>query len=481
LIDYDAATKLFGKADGGSDGLAALESALSAGDKPKPRSRPLSQKLRLNVQLERSPVLGRNLFGVVSGKGELAKEAIVVSSHHDHLGSDPELIKAGKDGIYNGADDNASGCAALLLLAEALHGDRNQLPQSHRTVIFASFDAEEAYLVGSRHYVNHALWPLERTAANVNFDMVGRLNRGKLVAMDSESSAFLAERILTLAPACGLAVETRLNGGRRSDHANFLDRAIPAVHFNTGMHVDYHQVTDEVGRIDSEGGARIAWLAYRLLRETMEAPGQLRYRRPSPTFDIQSILQFVFKLGIIPEQNAQSGRSALIRLVLPGSHAAKNGIQSGDEIVGVNGVEFTSLIDAALIFAQLRLDQGLRLTIRRQEKTLEVTLPAEVFKDFVGPTVRPFGKDQFEVLFRYKPSGMVTSVTVAGTFNEWNVKAKPLEGPDKDGYFAGRLVLKAGAYEYKFVVDGKTWVADPDNFRRTGADGNSVLTVGESR
>ena len=96
--------------------------------------------------------------------------------------------------------------------------------------------------------------------------LVGRLNRGKVVAMDSESSAFLAERILALAPACGLTAETRLNGGRRSDHANFLDRAIPAVHFNSGMHPDYHQVTDEVERIDSEGGARIAWLAYRLLR-----------------------------------------------------------------------------------------------------------------------------------------------------------------------------------------------------------------------
>src|SRR5712692_7646179 len=87
-----------------------------------------------------TPVVGRNLLTVVPGKGELAKEAILVSAHHDHLGSDPERIKAGKDGIYNGADDNASGCAALLLLAEALHADRSSLPPSYRTVIFASFD-----------------------------------------------------------------------------------------------------------------------------------------------------------------------------------------------------------------------------------------------------------------------------------------------------------------------------------------------------
>jgi hypothetical protein len=480
-MEYDAAGRLFPKAGGAADGLAALESALTAGDKPKPQSRPLHRKVRLHVRLERTPMVGQNIMAIVPGKGELAKEAILVSAHHDHLGIDPERIKAGKDGIYNGADDNASGCAALLLLAQALHAERDRLPASYRTTLFASFDAEEQGLVGSRYYVNHPLWPLERTAANLNFDMVGRLNHGKLVAMDSESSAFLAERILALAPECGLTVETRLNGARRSDHANFLDHSIPAVHFNTGMHIDYHQVTDEVNRIDSEGGAHVAWLAYRLLRETMESPGRLRYRRPSPNFDVQAILQFVFKLGIIPEQNAQSGRSALIRFVVPGSAAAKHGIQSGDEIIGANGVVFTSLIDAAIVFSQLRLDQGLRLTLRRQDKTLEVSMPAEVFKGFAGPTVRSIGKDQFEVLFRYKPTGPVKSVALAGSFNDWNAKAKPMEGPDKEGYFSTRLEIKPGTYEYKFVLDGKTWMADPDNFRTTGANGNSVVTVGGSR
>ena len=247
------------------------------------------------------------------------------------------------------------------------------------------------------------------------------------------------------------------------------------------MHSDYHQVTDEVNRIDSAGGARVAWLAYRLLRETMETPGRLRYRRPSPNFDVQSILQFVFKLGIIPEQNAQSGHSALIRFIVPGSPAAKHGLQSGDEIIGANGVQFTSLIDAAIVFSQLRLDQGLRLTVKRQDKTWEVLLPAEVFKNFTGPSVRSVGKDQFEVLLRYKPAGTVKSVALAGSFNEWNAKAKPMEGPDKDGYFTTRLELKAGTYEYKFVLDGKTWIADPDNFRTTGSNGNSVVTVGGSR
>jgi aminopeptidase N len=149
-------------------------------------------------------VTARNVLAVFPGQGPLAKEAIIVSTHHDHLGIDPAVVKAGKDGIFNGADDNASGCAALLLLVQALSAERPRLPTSYRTVIIASFDAEERGLVGSRHYVRHPLWPLNKTTANINFSMVGRLFRGKVLAADSESSAYLAERIRALAGQCGL-------------------------------------------------------------------------------------------------------------------------------------------------------------------------------------------------------------------------------------------------------------------------------------
>src|SRR5690348_1132122 len=88
---------------------------------------------------EQKKVTARNVLAIFPGQGALAKEAIIVSAHHDHLGVDPTLVKAGKDGIFNGADDNASGCAALVLVAQALSAERPRLPASHRTVIFASF------------------------------------------------------------------------------------------------------------------------------------------------------------------------------------------------------------------------------------------------------------------------------------------------------------------------------------------------------
>jgi hypothetical protein len=467
VLTHAAAAKLFPKAEEWSKLLA----------NPQPRS--LGRKLQLHVRLDQKVIFGHNVLAVVPGRGELAREAVLVSAHHDHLGTDPALVKAGKDGIFNGADDNASGCAALLLMAQALHADRDRLPASRRTVLFESFDAEEQGLVGSQYYVSHPLWPLARTAADINFDMVGRLNRGKLMAMDSESNAFIVERVKALAPICGLRVETRLGGARRADNASFLDREIPAVHFSSGLHADYHRVSDEVDKIDAEGGARIAWLAYRLLRDTMDTPGRLRFQRPSPAFDIESILLLALRLGIIPEVNAQAGRHLLIRIVLPGSFAAKHGLQSGDEVVGINGNRFERLEDAALELGQLRLDQDLRFTVQRKTEMVEIKLPKEVFKDMAGPAIRKLDKNRFEVQFRYKAAAKVKAVTLVGTFNNWNVKAHPLEGPDKEGVFTTRLVLEPGVYEYKFVLGGKTYVVDPTNLRMVGPNGNSLLTVSD--
>jgi Zn-dependent M28 family amino/carboxypeptidase len=115
----------------------------------------------------------RNLIGVVPGRGSLADEAVVVSAHYDHVG-----VKATDDDqpdrIRNGADDNASGVAAFLMLADQLAADRRNLPKSHRTILFASFDAEERGLVGAKYYVENPIWPLEKTAIVLNFDMVGR-------------------------------------------------------------------------------------------------------------------------------------------------------------------------------------------------------------------------------------------------------------------------------------------------------------------
>jgi Peptidase family M28/PDZ domain/Glycogen recognition site of AMP-activated protein kinase len=480
-VSYLASDELEGRNVGSQGSAKAVEYITrhlkQFGISPLAADKGWTQSFPVKLPGQEAVVNARNILGISPGKGALARDAILISAHHDHMGIDEELQKAGKDGIFNGADDNASGCAALLLWAEALDALRAKLPDSYRTVIFAFFDAEERGLVGSRFYLTHPLWPVERTAVNVNFDMVGRLGIGRLLALDSTSNPFMADRIVALAPDCGLRVETRLSGGGRSDHVNFLDREIPAVHFSTGTHSDYHQVTDEASRIDSSGGARITWFAFRLVEELLTTTESLKFKQPARQFDIARLLNLVSKLGIMPSLNAQSGKYPKIQMVAPGSPAAKNGLASGDEITAVNGAAIERLEDAAILFAQLRFEEGLRLTVLRKGEKVEVRLPAEVFRAFSGPAIKALDNDKFEVEFRFKAPAGTKSVTLRGSFNKWDAKANPMDGPDKDGVFSAKLTLPKGVHEYKFfIVDTEIWLADPSNLDSSGQNGNSVLT-----
>ena len=342
---------------------------------------------------ERNPsITAHNVLAVFPGKGALANEAIIVSAHHDHLGIDPERVKAGRDGIFNGADDNASGFAAVLLAAQALHAARDRLPASYRTVIFAVFDGEEIGLFGSRYYLEHPLWPLDKTTADINFDMVGRLFRGRLLAGDSESSSYMAQRITVPGGPVRNQRRDSPSCANRADSSSFLDRAIPAVHFNTGLHADYHQVTDEVDRLDCEGGARVSWLAYRLLREMMENPERLRFRQPPPNFDIQGVLRLIFRLGVVPEQNAQAGHNPLISVVIPNSVAAKQGFKAGDEITAINGQQFESLFDAIVVIGKLRFDRDIEIAILRKGQKFSLKIPPRRSRISPARPCAPLGK-----------------------------------------------------------------------------------------
>jgi hypothetical protein len=211
----------------------------------------------------------------------------------------------------------------------------------------------------------------------------------------------------------------------------------------------------------------------------MTRPGRLRYSAPPAQFDVERIIRLAFRLGMVPELNTQKGKYPLIRSVMPGSIAAKYGLKSGDEITGINGKRIEGLEQAAVVFAQLRLQDGVRLAVRRDGKAVDVTVPPEAFKGFTGPEVRSLGDDRYEVHFRFRPAAKATSVVLAGTFNDWSLKAQPMDGPDKEGFYTTKLRLKRGSYEYKFVIDGKTWVADPTNFSTIGMSGNSLLTLGD--
>jgi Iap family predicted aminopeptidase len=215
-----------------------------------------------------------NVVGMVRGTDSLvAHEYVVVGAHYDHLGRNTRSSMDPQSGnvVRNGADDNASGTAGVMELARLF-----AMNPPRRSVIFVAFTAEEWGMVGSRHFVTKRL-TATRVLAMVNLDMVGRL-RNDSVFIDGSSSAAELPDILNeenSALPLNFGVAGALVG--RSDHVSFSATGIPAVHFTTGTHPDYHTSTDDAARINTAGVARIAYFAERVVRRIADGPGPLLF------------------------------------------------------------------------------------------------------------------------------------------------------------------------------------------------------------
>ncbi len=222
-----------------------------------------------------------NTIGIVEGSDPVLKqEYLVFSAHMDHVGITP----GSRDSINNGADDNASGTAGMLELAEAFSRPGGR---PRRSVIFLTVSGEEKGLWGSRWFSEHPTVPRERLVANVNLDMLGRNWADTIVAIGKEHSDLGAtlERVNAAHPELRMAaIDDRWPEERfyfRSDHFNFARKGIPAIFFFNGVHDDYHRVTDSPDKIDSEKEARILKLLYYFGKEIADAPERPKWDEES--------------------------------------------------------------------------------------------------------------------------------------------------------------------------------------------------------
>lgn len=215
-----------------------------------------------------------NVVAILTGSDpELRDQYVVYSAHMDHVGvRRPDETG---DSIYNGADDDASGTAAVMEVAQAMAALR--VPP-RRSVIFAVVSGEERGLWGSDHFAANPPVPLESMVANLNADMVGRNWPDTIVAIGKEHSSLgeTLEEVNTARPEIGMtAIDDIWPDERfyfRSDHYNFAERGVPILFFFNGVHEDYHRPSDEVERIDGEKTARIAQLLFYLGMEVGDAP-----------------------------------------------------------------------------------------------------------------------------------------------------------------------------------------------------------------
>ncbi len=339
----------------------------------------------------------KNVLGLLKGTGQpLRDEVIVIGAHFDHVGvgkfgSRERGRSKLKDKIHNGADDNASGTAGLMELAEAF---AKSPPK--RSILFIAFSAEELGLLGSYHYCKNPQIPLDRTVAMFNFDMIGRSEDDYVFVGGAGTSPLWDGLIETHFDKRGFNVERGPGGKAPSDNTPFYEKGLPVLFFFTNVHVDYHRVSDHPEFINYGGEERILRSAYDLIREVANREEKPKFQSadgtgmpasmnrlmqlPSRAQDLAGAARANAKaridkkgcgrLGFAPSTALEG--ELMIGEILAEGPAARAGLDVGDVILAVASKQVRFSKDVANALKKVKVGTEVAVSVRRGGETEEV-------------------------------------------------------------------------------------------------------------
>ncbi|HXV82600.1 MAG TPA: M20/M25/M40 family metallo-hydrolase, partial [Candidatus Binatia bacterium] len=358
--------------------LRTLKEKIDREERPRSRYLP-TPRVTLQVSLEEVRQRTENVVGILPGSDPVLKDqSIVVGAHYDHVGFGHYGARnsSAEGQIHPGADDNASGTAVLLRLAKRL--SRSQ-PTPARTIVFAAFSGEELGLHGSRHYVNNPPLSLKSTQAMLNLDMVGRLRDDRLTVFGTRSAKELSAIVLEEAQRLSLQVRESDSIGR-SDHISFYNKKIPALHFFTGSHPDYHRPGDTWEKLNIKGMVEITELLLGIVQRVANAKESLNFvslpSRPPGGGNMggQGYGAGAY-LGSIPDFGSND-EGVRLAGVSEGSPAALAGLRAGDVIIKLAEIKIQNLEDLMAALRSKKSGDLVEITIVRnsQPLTLKATL-----------------------------------------------------------------------------------------------------------
>ncbi len=363
----------------GERDLASLEQQIDRELKPASRELP-DWEVAGAVSIQQKANSLKNVIGVLDGRNKTAHEVVVIGAHYDHLGMGGfGTLAPWTVAIHNGADDNASGTAAMLEIARRLADRRSQL---RRSIIFIAFSAEEKGLIGSEHYVSNPLFPLKNTVAMLNLDMVGRL-RKQLTVYGTGTARHFGSTVSRLAKQHKLPISSSPGGYGPSDHSSFHARGIPVLHFFTGLHEDYHRPSDDYDKLNYKGVSQITDLVTELAYELATAE-----QRPEPTStdayastltlrspreNNHSTTAKGIDLGVAVHSEPVGGGLKSVR-VSKYSPAADAGMRPGDIILKVTGQPVNDASEIHRLIQQAENGGPIPLVVRRAGLELEFTV-----------------------------------------------------------------------------------------------------------
>ncbi len=316
---------------------------------------------------------GRNVVALLPGSDPaLRDQYVIIGAHYDHLGSGGiNSLAPGVEDVHNGADDNASGVAALLDVAARLTRE----PPA-RSVLFLAFTGEESGLLGSAFWTGHATRPLEDAVAMLNMDMVGRLEDGPLIVYGTGTATEWEPLLDELGRALDVEMSYQPEGYGPSDHTSFYTRDVPVLHFFTNTHEDYHRPSDDWEKIDVAGLQTVSTLVARTARRIADAPQRLALVRgvgqPQQQADSRG---FGAWLGTVPDYAAVE-RGVRIGGLTPGSPGEAAGMKAGDILIGMGGQEIADLQGMTDVLRSHKPGQTVELVVLRDgtELRLQATL-----------------------------------------------------------------------------------------------------------
>jgi hypothetical protein len=335
---------------------------------------------------EINKLYGENVLGMIEGRGDIADEYVVIGAHIDHLGMGDFGSNEGPSGkgkFHPGADDNASGVAALIMLAESLQTAYDEAPADMplRDIIIIAFDGEESGLHGSRFYVNNPAQPLEDLNLMINFDMIGRIENDRRLSISGTGTGEgMSDWARPLFESSSLEiVESEASSGG-SDHSEFLGKGVPILFAITPfpLHNDYHTSRDTIDLINFEGGTETAKLFHELAYKAASSPEKMEFSSPrSRNNGPRARPRNMPKVQLGIRSTTDEGEPGLrIVFVTDDSSAAIAGIEVGDRMVRWGDSE---LRDRSVLIDQLRKHQPgdvVEVIVIRdgEEKTIEVKL-----------------------------------------------------------------------------------------------------------
>lgn len=340
----------------------------------------IGKEVSFQTDLVKESVTTQNVVAILEGNDPLLKdEFIVIGAHYDHLGFGgpgsgsrmPDTIA-----VHNGADDNASGVAGILELAQKLSSQKENLK---RSILFMAFGAEEMGLIGSHFFTNNLLVDLKQIKIMINFDMIGRMDSIEkgLVIGGTGTAVEMEDLLKTYEEKSQISFTHSPEGYGSSDHASFYASGVPVLFFFTGAHTDYHTPFDDADLVNYEGEKEILDFAYPIILEFATTNQSLTYQeaeQKGPKRNIGRGLKV--KFGIMPDFTSTENDGLGVGGVTKGGPAHKGGMLKGDKIVAINGMTVSNIYDYMARLKKLEPNQTVLVDIIRagEKKVLVIVL-----------------------------------------------------------------------------------------------------------